>query len=213
VTDPIRRRSTGRVVALTLARPDKLNALDAEMVVGLRRMVDAAMQDPHVGAIVLDAEGRAFCAGQDLSLRYVPPGASPLDLGASLEEAYNPLVRSIRYGPKPVVSAVQGVAAGAGASLAMAADVVIAATDARFVEAFSRVGLMPDGGGTWLLPHAAGRARALAAALLGSAIDAATAKAWGLVWEVVPAAALGTVAMAVAERLATFGPNDLTEMT
>ncbi len=212
MTDSIRRRTAGRIAVFTLARPDKLNALDAEMVIDLRREVDAAMGDPRVGAIVLDAEGRAFCSGQDLSLRYVPPGAPPLDLGASLEEAYNPLVRSIRYGPKPVVSAVQGVAAGAGASLALAADVVVAAADARFVEAFSRVGLMPDGGGTWLLPHAVGRARALAAALLGSAIDAPTAKAWGLVWDVVPASSLGAVAIGVAERLATFGPSDLTEM-
>jgi 2-(1,2-epoxy-1,2-dihydrophenyl)acetyl-CoA isomerase len=159
-----------------------------------------------VRAVLLTGAGRAFCAGQDLSTRKVSPGAAPIDLAVSLGNYYNPLVRRLRELPKPVVCAVNGTAAGAGANIALACDLVIAARSASFVQAFSKIGLLPDSGGTWFLPRLAGSARAMGLALLGERLSAEDAAAWGLIWKVVDDDALATEATAIAKQLAT-GPT------
>src|SRR5262249_55945883 len=154
------------VLAITLNRPDKLNAFVPEMHEELRAALDQA-EDPGVRAVLLTGAGRAFCAGQDLSTRKPSPGSAPIDLAVSLGSNYNRLVRRLRELPKPIVCAVNGVAAGAGANIALACDLVIAARSASFVQAFSKIGLLPDSGGTWFLPRLAGSARAMGLALLG----------------------------------------------
>src|SRR6185295_841199 len=182
------------VLAVTLNRPDKLNAFNPEMHEELRAALEQADR-PEVRAVLLTGAGRAFCAGQDLSTRKVSPGAAPIDLAVSLGNYYNPLVRRLRELPKPVVCAVNGTAAGAGANIALACDLVIAARSASFVQAFSRIGLLPDSGGTWFLPRLAGSARAMGLALLGEKLSAEDAAAWGLIWKVVDDDALATEAM------------------
>jgi len=208
VTENVRYRQEGPVLVVTLARPKRLNALDAAMVTRLRELVVEGSSDPQVGAMLLEAEGRAFCAGQDLAERSRPPGSPPPDLGESLGSRYNPLVRAMRASPTPVVAAVQGVAAGAGADLAFAADIIVAADDARFAVSFARVGLLPDAGGTWLLTRSVGRARALGLALLGSTFDAETARVYGLVRAVVPASELAAGAIVAARSLAGATPHE-----
>jgi len=193
------------VLAVTLNRPDKLNAFNPEMHEELRAALEQA-DGPEVRAVLLTGAGRAFCAGQDLSTRKVTPGAAPIDLAVSLGNYYNPLVRRLRELPKPVVCAVNGTAAGAGANIALACDLVIAARSASFVQAFSRIGLLPDSGGTWFLPRLAGSARAMGLALLGEKLSAEDAAAWGLIWKVVDDDALATEAMAIAKQLAE-GPT------
>lgn len=173
------------VARLTLNRPDKLNAFDEEMLVALRGAVESAAQDDSVRAVLLTGAGRAFCAGQDLAAVEVPGAGSVPDLGHLLETRYNPLVRAIRALEKPVVCAVNGVAAGAGANLALACDMVLAGRSARFIQAFCKIGLVPDSGGTWSLTRLVGEARAKGMALTGRPIDAETAAAWGLIWQVV----------------------------
>jgi 2-(1,2-epoxy-1,2-dihydrophenyl)acetyl-CoA isomerase len=190
------------VMVVTLNRPEKLNALDADMLERLTRTLAGAETDPTVAAIVLTGSGRGFCSGQDLSARYTAQGGPAPDLGASLDGGYNPLVRSIATMTKPIVAAVHGVAAGAGANLALACDVVIAGDSARFVQAFARVGLMPDSGGSWFLTRSAGRARSLGLALLAEPIDGSTAATWGLAWEAVPDDAVLDAAVVAARRLA-----------
>ncbi len=150
----------------------------------------------------------AFCAGQDLGDRVVDPNAEAPDLGYSIETYYNPLIKTIVNMPKPVICAVNGVAAGAGANIALACDLVIAAKSANFVQAFCRLGLVPDSAGTWFLPRAVGHARAMGLALLGDKLPAETAKEWGMIWDVVEDAELKTKVTELAERLAkqpTFG--------
>jgi len=193
------------VLAVTLNRPDKLNAFNPEMHEELRAALEQA-DGADVRAVLLTGAGRAFCAGQDLSTRKVTPGAAPIDLAVSLGNYYNPLVRRLRELPKPVVCAVNGTAAGAGANIALACDLVIAARSANFVQAFSRIGLLPDSGGTWFLPRLAGSARAMGLALLGEKLSAEDAAAWGLIWRVVDDDALATEAMAIAKQLAA-GPT------
>jgi len=193
------------VLAVTLNRPDKLNAFNPEMHEELRAALEQA-DGAEVRAVLLTGAGRAFCAGQDLSTRKVTPGAAPIDLAVSLGNYYNPLVRRLRELPKPVVCAVNGTAAGAGANIALACDLVIAARSANFVQAFSRIGLLPDSGGTWFLPRLAGSARAMGLALLGEKLSAEDAAAWGLIWRVVDDDALATEAMAIAKQLAA-GPT------
>jgi 2-(1,2-epoxy-1,2-dihydrophenyl)acetyl-CoA isomerase len=171
----------------------------------LRAALEQA-DEPEVRAVLLTGAGRAFCAGQDLSTRKVSPGAAPIDLAVSLGNYYNPLVRRLRELPKPVVCAVNGTAAGAGANIALACDLVIAARSASFVQAFSKIGLLPDSGGTWFLPRLAGSARAMGLALLGERLSAEDAAAWGLIWKVVDDDALATEATAIAKQLAT-GPT------
>ena len=192
---------------LTLNRPQKLNAFDGALHAALLRALGEAGRDPACRAVLLAGAGRAFCAGQDLA----EPGlAGPdADLGAVLERGWNRLVSAVRALPKPVVCAVQGTAAGAGASLAFACDITLAAEDARFAQAFIRIGLVPDSGATWTLPRLAGPQRARALAMLGDPITGAEAASWGLVWRAVPAAALTEEAHALCARLARLPAQGL----
>ena len=185
------------VAVLTLNRPDRLNALTAPLTAALRRALTEAEADPVVRAVLLLGAGRGFCAGQDLA--EVSPGQN---LGDTLEQRFNPLIRAIRASPLPVVCAVGGVAAGAGANLALACDVVLAAQSARFIQSFVRIGLVPDAGGTFVLPRLAGDARARGMALLGEPVSGTEAAAWGLVWRAVPDNDLLPEAERVAAQLA-----------
>jgi 2-(1,2-epoxy-1,2-dihydrophenyl)acetyl-CoA isomerase len=194
------------VLSLTLNRPEKLNAFNPEMHQALREALERAAGDASVRAVLLTGAGRGFCAGQDLAERDVSAGAAPIDLSVSLASNYNPLVRRLRELPKPVLCAVNGVAAGAGANIAFAGDIVLAARSARFVQAFSRIGLIPDSGGTYFLPRLVGSARAMALALLAESVGAEQAEQWGLIWKAVDDARLGAEALALARRLAN-GPT------
>src|SRR3954463_11580821 len=171
------------VLRATLNRPDKLNACTPEMLALLRAAIQRAADEPGIRAVLLTGAGRGFCAGQDLSLRNPVAGAAPIDLSVSLGSNYNPLIRRMRELPKPIVAAVNGVAAGAGANIALACDIVLAARSASFVQAFSKIGLVPDSGGTWILPRLVGPARARALALTGDPLPADKAEAWGLIWK------------------------------
>jgi 2-(1,2-epoxy-1,2-dihydrophenyl)acetyl-CoA isomerase len=198
-------RDTG-VLSVTLNRPDKLNAFNPEMHKLLRGALEQALDDPGVRAVLLTGAGRGFCAGQDLSERTVSPEAAPIDLSVSLGSNYNPLVRRLRALPKPIVCAVNGVAAGAGANVALACDIVIAARSASFVQSFAKLGLVPDSGGTYFLPRLVGVARAMGLALLAERISAEDAERWGMIWKAVDDARLMEEAAAIAGRLAE-GPT------
>jgi 2-(1,2-epoxy-1,2-dihydrophenyl)acetyl-CoA isomerase len=194
------------VLTVTLNRPDKLNAFNPEMHERLREALERAKNEPEVRAVLLTGAGRAFCAGQDLSERNVSAGAPPIDLAVSLGSNYNPLVRRLRELPKPVVCAVNGVAAGAGANIALACDLVVAARSASFVQSFSKIGLVPDSGGTFFLPRLVGSARAMGLALLGEKLSADNAAAWGLIWKTVDDGELMSEALSIAKSLAE-GPT------
>ena len=194
------------VLTLTLNRPEKLNALNPEMHQALRHGLERAADEPEIRALLITGAGRGFCTGQDLSERDVSAGAAPIDLSVSLGSHYNPLVRRLRALPKPVVCAVNGVAAGAGANIAFACDVVLAGRSASFVQAFSRIGLMPDSGGTYFLPRLVGAARAMGLALLAESISAEEAQRWGLIWKVLEDDKLLAEASALARSLAS-GPT------
>ena len=174
------------IATLTLNRPDKLNSFTQAMHDEVRHALRLVAGDKSVRVLVLTGAGRGFCAGQDLSDRAVEPGAKPVDLGDSVERNYAPLVQSLRALPMPVVCAVNGVAAGAGANIALACDIVIAAHSASFIEAFCKLGLIPDTGGTYFLPRLIGSARAMGLAMLGEKLSAEKAEAWGLIWKAVP---------------------------
>ena len=189
----------GAVLSLTLNRPDRLNAVTGPLAGALLGALRDAARDDGVRAVLLRGAGRGFCAGQDLGV--IGPDQ---DLSTILEEQFNPLVRAIRAMPKPVVCAVQGVAAGAGANLALACDIVLAGESARFIQAFVKIGLVPDSGGTWLLPHLVGDARARGMAMLGEPVGALQAAEWGLIWRSVPDAALEAEAHSVAATLAAL---------
>lgn len=195
---------TGAVCVITLNRPDRLNSFTAAMHAELRAALDA-VADPGSGvrALVLTGAGRGFCAGQDLSDRNVAADAAPPDLGQTIDTTYNPLVRRLRGLKLPVICAVNGVAAGAGANIALACDIVLAARSASFIQAFCKIGLIPDSGGTWTLPRLVGMARATALAMLGDKISAEQAAAWGMIWKVVDDAALLDEATALATHLAS----------
>ncbi len=184
---------------LLLNRPQKLNAFDAALHAALLAALEEAGADPACRAVLLAGNGRGFCAGQDLA----QPGLSgpDADLKAVLEDGWNRLVRALRGIPKPVVCAVHGTAAGAGASIAFASDIVLAAEDAKFAQAFIRIGLVPDSGATWTLPRLVGPARARAMAMLGDVVTGAEAAAMGLVWRAVPADTLMAEAEALCARL------------
>lgn len=171
---------TDGIAVLRLNRPEVMNALNRQMRLELTEAVDIAGQQARV--VVLTGQGRAFCAGQDLS-----DTTAVFDLEAVLNDEYVPLLRAIRDCPVPVIAAVNGVAAGAGANLALACDVVIASEDAAFVQAFTRIGLIPDAGGTWFLPRQIGLARAMGAMLFADKISAVQAADWGMIYEAVPA--------------------------
>jgi len=198
----------GGVTRLTLNRPDKLNAFTLAMHAELRAALEAASTDAQCRVVVLTGAGRAFCAGQDLAETRPQGAAGVPDAGSRLEQAYNPLVRLIASLEKPVICAVNGVAAGAGANVALACDLVYAARSASFLQAFARIGLIPDAGGTWVLPRLVGAARARGLALLAEPLSAEQAEAWGLIWKAVDDDKLEAEVSAVAGRLAvapTYG--------
>jgi 2-(1,2-epoxy-1,2-dihydrophenyl)acetyl-CoA isomerase len=190
------------VATLTLNRPDRLNSFNDAMHGELRDALSRVAADAGVRALLITGAGRGFCAGQDLADRAVAPGDAPLDLGASIERNYKPLVLGLRRLPIPVVCAVNGVAAGAGANIALACDLVIAARSASFIQAFCKIGLVPDSGGTWWLPRLVGSARAMGLAMLGDRLSAEQAAAWGLIWKCVDDAALASESRALAVQLA-----------
>ena len=202
--DLVLRADRDGVCQLTLNRPDRLNAFTIPMHAELRVALDQAVAQ-GARALVLTGAGRGFCAGQDLGDRDPRKGGAP-DLGVTLETFYNPTLRLIRALEKPVVCAVNGVAAGAGANIALACDIVLAARSARFIQAFAKIGLVPDAGGSWSLARILGEPRAKALAMLAEPLDAETAAGWGLIWKAVDDAALLDEARAIAVRLAT-GPT------
>ncbi len=200
----IQSESHGAVRLLRLNRPAALNAFTTALLSELLDALEAAAADESVRCVLLTGAGRAFSAGQDLSDPAVAPGTEPKDIGRLLDEHYIPLALRLRSLPVPVVAAVNGVAAGAGASLALGCDLVLAGESASFIQAFAKIGLIPDCGGTWLLPRLVGRAKALELALLGDKLKAADAAALGLVARVLPDAELLDAAMALAQRLAAM---------
>ena len=193
----------GGVAVLTLNRPDKLNSFTQAMHLEVRAALAALAADKSARVLVLTGAGRGFCAGQDLSDRAVEPGAEGVDLGHSVETFYAPLVLSLKSLPMPVICAVNGVAAGAGANLALACDIVLAGKSASFVEVFCKLGLIPDTGGTWHQPRLVGQARAMGMAMLGEKITAEKAEQWGLIWKCVPDESLMEEAMAMAKHFST----------
>lgn len=191
------------VERLTLNRPDVLNAFHLEMARELQGALDVAAAAPEVRAILLTGAGRGFCAGQDLaSVPFAPDQPMP-DLGGFVEAQYNPLVTRLRAIEKPIVCAVNGVAAGAGANLAFACDIVLAAKDANFIQSFTRIGLVPDTAGSFWLPRLVGQARAAGLIMLGEKLSAIQAREWGLIWEVCESIELMARAVSLAEQLAT----------
>jgi 2-(1,2-epoxy-1,2-dihydrophenyl)acetyl-CoA isomerase len=195
-----------RVACITLNRPEKLNAFTSRMHEELRQALDKVRASEGVRALLITGSGRGFCAGQDLSERVMADGGPDFDLGSSLEKTYNPLIRGLREVGMPVLCAVNGVAAGAGCNFALAADIVIAARSASFIEVFSRIGLIPDAGGTYVLPRLVGMARAMALSLLAEPVGAEQAASWGLIWKCVDDDKLMSEARDLAQRLAT-GPT------
>ena len=190
------------ITRLTLNRPDKLNAFTRAMHSELRQALTAAGADPDCRVVVLTGAGRAFSAGQDLADTGLASGAA-IDAGKMLEDAYNPLIKLIGTLEKPVIAAVNGIAAGAGANIAFACDLVYAARSATFLQAFARIGLIPDAGGTWVLPRLVGPMRARGLAMLAEPLMAEKAEAWGLIWKCVDDDKLGAEVAAVAGKLAT----------
>ena len=191
------------VATLTLNRPDRLNSFNTEMHGEVRTAMKQVQEDSSIRCLVLTANGRGFCAGQDLGDRAVSAEGGAPDLGESVEEYYNPLIESIMGLPKPVICAVNGVAAGAGASIALACDIVLAARSASFIQVFCKIGLVPDSGGTWNLPRAVGLVRARGLALLGDKLPAEQAEGWGMIWRCVDDEDLQTEAKRLAAHLAT----------
>jgi 2-(1,2-epoxy-1,2-dihydrophenyl)acetyl-CoA isomerase len=197
---------------LTLNRPEKLNAVNPAMLTALLEAIGAAEADPATRALLLTGNGRGFCAGQELGPEMTPGPDGPPDLKALADTYHHEVVRRIRASRLPVVCAVNGVAAGAGASFALACDIVLAAKSARFVQAFVKIGLVPDSGASFFLTHSIGEARARALSMLGDAIDASTAAAWGMIWKAVEDAALPTEAEALTESLAKAPTGALSRM-
>lgn len=195
----------GNLARLTLNRPDRLNSFTAEMH---QEVADALDGLAALGAraLLITGAGRGFCAGQDLSDRAVAPGATPTDLGDTVDRCWNPLARRLATIEMPVIAAVNGVAAGAGASIALGCDIVLAARSAKFIQSFAQIGLVPDTGGTWILPRLAGTARALGMALTGEPIGAEQAESWGMIWKCVDDDALDAESTTLGIRLAN-GPT------
>jgi 2-(1,2-epoxy-1,2-dihydrophenyl)acetyl-CoA isomerase len=191
----------GGIARLTFNRPERLNSFNTAMHAEVRDAL-AAVRTAHARVLVITGAGRGFCAGQDLNDRAVAPGTAAPDLAQSIEKNYKPLVLALRELPLPVIAAVNGVAAGAGANIALACDLVIAARSASFVQAFAKLGLVPDSGGTWFLPRLIGTARALGLALLAEKLSAEQAAAWGLIWRCVEDAELKAVVESLALQLA-----------
>jgi 2-(1,2-epoxy-1,2-dihydrophenyl)acetyl-CoA isomerase len=202
MSDAILLDIQGPTAVITLNRPERLNSFNESM----HQALTAALEQvgtSNARALMLTGAGRGFCAGQDLSDRTVEPGAETPDLGRSIEQFYNPLIRRLQALEMPVICAVNGVAAGAGVNIALACDIVLAGHSASFVQAFCRLGLVPDSGGTFFLPRLVGSARAMGLALLGEKLSAQQAEAWGMIWKSVPDEALMPEARALTARLAT----------
>ncbi|MFI0397247.1 2-(1,2-epoxy-1,2-dihydrophenyl)acetyl-CoA isomerase PaaG [Paracoccus jiaweipingae] len=206
MNDTVLTELTDGVLRLTLNRPDKLNSFNPDMHMALRAGIQRAHDDESVRAVLLTGAGRGFCAGQDLGDRDPRKGGPAPDLGATLDQFYNPTLRMIRDLPKPVICAVNGVAAGAGANIALACDIVLAARSARFIQAFSKIGLIPDAGGSWSLARILGEPRAKALALTAEPVGAEQAESWGMIWRAVDDDDLMPQASALAARLAA-GPT------
>lgn len=201
MSDPILLEIEGDVALITLNRPDRLNSFDAAMHEALRASLHSVAASP-ARALLLTGAGRGFCAGQDLSDRQVAPGAGRPDLGLSIERNYNPLIRTLRGLELPVICAVNGVAAGAGANIALACDIVLAGRSASFIQPFCKLGLVPDSGGTYFLPRLVGTARAMGLAMLGDRLSAEQAENLGLIWKCVADDKLRDEALALAKHLA-----------
>src|SRR5450631_3682934 len=199
--ETIKSSVADRVARITLNRPEKRNGFNTPMHQEVRdALTEVAREKPR--ALLLTGSGSAFCSGQDLSERVRVPGHAPVDLGASIENNYKPLCLALRSLPLPVVAAVNGVAAGAGANIALACDLVIARKSASFVQSFCKLGLVPDSGGTWTLPRLVGGARALGITLLGNKLSAEQAAAWGMIWQCVEDTELESTVHALAQQLA-----------
>jgi len=191
----------GPIARITLNRPDRLNSFTAAMHAELAEALEAAEQSR---VIVLTGSGRGFCAGQDLNDRAVSSDGHPTDLGMTVETSWNPLIRRLTSMPQPIIARVNGVAAGAGANIALACDLVVAGRSAKFIQSFSAIGLIPDSGGTWVLPRLVGHARAMGLALTGEPISAEKAEAWGMIWKCVDDDALDGEVDALAQKLASL---------
>jgi len=198
-------KADGPIARITLNRPDRLNSFTVQMHEELR---GALGRLGEVRVLVLTGAGRGFCAGQDLNDRAVAPGEA-VDLGETVERSWNPLVRTLAALPQPVIARINGVAAGAGASLAMACDLVVAARSAKFIQSFAAIGLVPDTGGSWHLTRHLGQARALGLALTGDPVSAEQAADWGLIWKCVDDEALDATVDTLAEKLAAMPPLGL----
>ena len=195
----------GPVARIMLNRPERLNSFTVQMHEELR---DALGRLGEARVVVLTGAGRGFCAGQDLNDRAVAPGQT-VDLGDAVSECWNPLVRTLTSLPQPIIARVNGVAAGAGANIALACDIVVAAKSAKFIQSFSAIGLIPDSGGTWVLPRLIGQARAIGLALTGDPLPAETAAEWGMIWKAVEEDALDSEIDAIANKLAALPPLGL----
>jgi 2-(1,2-epoxy-1,2-dihydrophenyl)acetyl-CoA isomerase len=198
-------KADGSIARITLNRPDRLNSFTAKMHEEVR---DALANLGNARVLVLTGAGRGFCAGQDLNDRAVSPGEA-VDLGETVTQSWNPLVRTLTSLPQPVIARVNGVAAGAGANIALACDIVVAAKSAKFIQSFSAIGLIPDSGGTWVLPRLAGQARALGLALTGEPLSAERAAEWGLIWKAVEDDTLDAEVDGIANKLASLPPLGL----
>ena len=204
--DTIDFKLEGGVARITLNRPDRLNSFTAHMHEELR----GALAEAEVARVViLTGAGRAFCAGQDLNDRAVAADDHPVDLGVTVETGWNPLIKRLAAMPQPVIARVNGVAAGAGANIALACDIVVAARSAKFIQSFSAIGLIPDSGGSWILPRLVGHARAMGLALTGEPLPAEKAEEWGLIWKCVDDDALDSEVDALAAKLAALPPLGL----
>lgn len=210
--EQIRFEAADGIARITLDRPDRLNSFTTQMHAELRDALRRVANDATVRVLLLTGAGRGFCAGQDLADRAVAPGDTPVDLGASIDNNYRPLVMALRSLPLPVVCAVNGVAAGAGANIALACDLVIATRSASFIQAFCRIGLIPDAGGTYFLPRLVGTARAMGLALLGDKLTAEQAEAWGLIWKCVDDDAFAAGVDALLAQLAQAPTRGLAEI-
>ena len=203
--ETIKLSLTDSIARITLNRPDRLNSFTRAMHAELRDAL-GSLGDARV--VILTGAGRGFCAGQDLNDRAVAPGEA-VDLGATVEESWNPLIRTLAALPQPIIARVNGVAAGAGANIALACDLVVAAKSAKFIQSFAALGLIPDSGGSWHLPRLVGQARALGLALTGEPLPALAAADWGLIWKCVDDDALDAEVDALAARLASLPPLGL----
>ena len=204
--DTIDFKLEGGIARITLNRPDRLNSFTAHMHEELRGALDQA---EVARVVILTGAGRAFCAGQDLNDRAVAADDHPVDLGVTVETGWNPLIKRLAAMPQPVIARVNGVAAGAGANIALACDIVVAARSAKFIQSFSAIGLIPDSGGSWILPRLVGHARAMGLALTGEPLPAEKAEEWGLIWKCVDDDALDSEVDALSAKLAALPPLGL----